>query len=494
MKLERTMAWGGILIMLATVGCGRDRAAPASASRAPAPGAPSSPPAPPSSAPAAQPSARPDATAAPAPAPPSNVLAPPGAITSLDLRQHGVAAAIDETAPFVVRGVLRDHQEVTIQLDAGFGDDVYFTLAFGGAEAVACDPTSPIARWKRFTGDQGIAARIDERPHEHGYLLRVETDRETTMRGRPQREGRHVGLGYCDERTALRCGANDLTPEQAVIAERICRAVAPRPPPPPRTIEADLDGDGTDERVELDPRSIAIAGRSVPNPLPDYQAEARVIDLDRKAPGRELLVEVGGDDHDATFYVIRYLAGRLTVAELAGHGSPRITGDGYLRWNDDNCGQTSVHAWKLGAPDDKVKVTTRGRYRAEECAACPFVYRRQGDGRELRGEILRDLRAASLETVQELAVGRVRGGVVEVDLAEHKPETTYVDELYLRVGALRFAPRECLGPRAAEPECQADGRYRTLVRGETRAYHFELPPSLEGLPATLVAEGYYLPD
>jgi len=131
-------------------------------------------------------------------------------------------------------------------------------------------------------------------------------------------------------------------------------------------------------------------------------------------------------------------------------------------------------------------------------AACPYVYTRQADGSyKKEGEILRNLRRPGLETVQSLALKTpvTPGQRFTIDLREEKPETTYLDSVWLDLCGTRIAPTSCASAEgASRPDyCDADNVYDTFSRGESRKFIFDIPASSTCDSASLFAEGYYVP-
>jgi len=135
------------------------------------------------------------------------------------------------------------------------------------------------------------------------------------------------------------------------------------------------------------------------------------------------------------------------------------------------------------------RVDTTDVQPCDELSACPFVYR-LGDGPpRLLGEILRNVRGRDAATVQALAVGGQGAGRITLQLAEAKPEVTYLDAIYLEVDGARIAPRAC-GDLPAAPYCEADGRHHVLREGDTLELAFDTPAHAA---SRLVARGYYVP-
>ncbi|MEC7523567.1 MAG: hypothetical protein VYE22_27040 [Myxococcota bacterium] len=129
-----------------------------------------------------------------------------------------------------------------------------------------------------------------------------------------------------------------------------------------------------------------------------------------------------------------------------------------------------------------------GHWRCDELAACPYVDVVR-DGRPERvGEILRNVRFEP--QTQTLAIGEI-GERTTVRLSEEKPETTYLDAVWVEVDGVRIAPAAC-ETVDAPAYCVADGRYFELTEGETLDLQLERPdaPAAE---AHLVALGYYRP-
>jgi hypothetical protein len=108
---------------------------------------------------------------------------------------------------------------------------------------------------------------------------------------------------------------------------------------------------------------------------------------------------------------------------------------------------------------------------------------------ERRGEILRNLKSRALEATQRQALGPlpVRDGVIRLQIREEKPETTYLDALYLEVGrTLVWSDASLLAG--------ADRRYLVLRQGDAYELTFDVAALAGGaasVEATMVAAGYY---
>jgi hypothetical protein len=126
-------------------------------------------------------------------------------------------------------------------------------------------------------------------------------------------------------------------------------------------------------------------------------------------------------------------------------------------------------------------------------AACPHVFVESADGaRSPQGEILRNLRHRALEATQGLALeaGASCRPVLRVVLAETKPEITHLDAAWIEIDGERIDPAACTDRGSP---CADDGRYAEVATGEERALDFAIPPALRCRPATLRANGFYVP-
>ncbi|MEQ1506048.1 MAG: hypothetical protein ABMB14_27700 [Myxococcota bacterium] len=123
-------------------------------------------------------------------------------------------------------------------------------------------------------------------------------------------------------------------------------------------------------------------------------------------------------------------------------------------------------------------------------AACPFVDVYTDAGWVTTGEILRNLNRPALYGSQSLPLpaDAVVDGHVILRLAERKPETTYLDAVWLEVGGRRILPVGC---SADQPACAIDRVFDELRPGAVRTFEFDVP--VGGEPV-LWAHGYYLPD
>jgi hypothetical protein len=121
--------------------------------------------------------------------------------------------------------------------------------------------------------------------------------------------------------------------------------------------------------------------------------------------------------------------------------------------------------------------------------ACPWVYVFNGHTFERRTEVLRDLKSKALEATQRQALGLVpvENGVIRLQIREEKPETTYLDALYLEV---RGTPVWS----DASPLAGVGRRYLVLRQGDSYELTFDVAAiagDAASVEATLVAAGYY---
>jgi len=121
--------------------------------------------------------------------------------------------------------------------------------------------------------------------------------------------------------------------------------------------------------------------------------------------------------------------------------------------------------------------------------ACPWVYVFNGTTFERRSEILRNLNSKSRETTQRHPLGpvAVQDGVVRLQIREEKPETSYLDALYLEVAGVPVRPR-------TGRLSKVDGQYLVLRQGDR--YELSLDVStLAGdgtsVEIVIVSAGYY---
>jgi hypothetical protein len=123
--------------------------------------------------------------------------------------------------------------------------------------------------------------------------------------------------------------------------------------------------------------------------------------------------------------------------------------------------------------------------------ACPWVYVFNGQTFARRSEILRNLNAKTLETTQRAPLGVVsaQNGLIRLQIREEKPETTYLDALYLEVAGTPVWP---------EPHqrllVSVDQNYLVLRPGDVYELTFDVS-DLAGdgvlVEAAVMATGYY---
>jgi hypothetical protein len=126
--------------------------------------------------------------------------------------------------------------------------------------------------------------------------------------------------------------------------------------------------------------------------------------------------------------------------------------------------------------------------------ACPWVYVFNGTTFERRSEILRNLKSKSLETTQRHPLGLtpVQDGVIRLQIREEKPETTYLDALYLEVDGIPVRPNA--GSSQVKLLSYTDGHYLTLQQGDIYELIFNVS-AIAGDSASVepvtVSTGYY---
>jgi hypothetical protein len=123
--------------------------------------------------------------------------------------------------------------------------------------------------------------------------------------------------------------------------------------------------------------------------------------------------------------------------------------------------------------------------------ACPWVYVFNGQTFARRSEILRNLNAKTLETTQRVPLGAVtvQDGMIRLQIREEKPETTYLDTLYLEVAGTPVWP---------EPRhrllVSVDQNYLVLRQGDVYELTFDVSAiagDVTVVEATIISTGYY---
>lgn len=277
------------------------------------------------------------------------------------------------------------------------------------------------------------------------------------------------------------------------------------------TADKDLDGDGKPERIVLtgvqvkvgndaDAHTIFADGCEFRNEDSSLGFEARVVDFDKKDPRKELLVSCcnpdGEDECGHTLF--GFVGGKIVANGIIADGDTEldVPGSGTLSMQRVDWEKKAevLSTWtlkdgKLVAGPEKVI----RKLRDEDMAACPFVYVAGAFGRERHGEILRNLRNASLETSQTLSLPArsVLGGKVRVRLAERKPETTFLDSVRLVVDGRSIAPESCGGAAAW---CERDGNRHVMNPGDSLDLVFMVGDVAPGARIELEAAGYYVPQ
>lgn len=223
----------------------------------------------------------------------------------------------------------------------------------------------------------------------------------------------------------------------------------------------------------------------------------RVADLDARDPKKEIWFRQHQPDRVDpailnTFIRIQKDRPVLLEANGVGYsaGQLEFLGNGRLKLRLSPCPEE--HAW-LELRGDKL-VRTRVEKKPEPphgCAACPFVYTREGDRWVRHGEILRYLVGPRAEAWQSLVVPTSGAASTQltVRISEEKPETTWIDAVRLHVDGRTLSPRACTDAKGSL--CAADGERFMLREGEHLDLVFDLPRGARSV--TLEALGYYEP-
>ncbi|MCA9611558.1 MAG: hypothetical protein KC586_02250 [Myxococcales bacterium] len=258
--------------------------------------------------------------------------------------------------------------------------------------------------------------------------------------------------------------------------------------------------------------SLFVATRNAADAPDDSGVETRLTfeALSRRTRLLVLSMRLFGDEDPPTErrYFLRDTRGIREIAdpqiantrvdgELPGDGTIRMPGS---PWGDCERQGYPAHARRTevivrvdddGTVRSAVRRRVPGRWSCEDLPACPFVDVIEPDGPRRVGEILRHVRERP-ETRALALESRGASGrrVLQVRIAEEKPETTFVDSVALVVDGGRIPPDTC---ESTEPPayCEADGRYFELREGEALNLVFGVPP---GGPAALEVHGYYRPD
>ncbi len=270
----------------------------------------------------------------------------------------------------------------------------------------------------------------------------------------------------------------------ALISELENKPTAPKSP--------DLDGDGTGDPVTWDGQTLKAGHASlvlVPTAPPSPHAEPLVVvDLDLTDPFRDLVVVVDpGIEDERQIQVVRLENGVLKplfeTAPWLPH-SAFTTSLRTLQIEDRNCGQQTTTSWTWTGTAFEQHSRVVGAHKPELCAACPFVFRVDGDQPTFLGEILRNQSEVRLQRPDPLALGPVNHSSLVLRLVELKPETTFLDHIYVEVDGTRYAPSDC------GAHCTADHQYTRIDHATAVDLHFAIDrPGT----ATLVADGDYLP-
>ncbi|MBL4637625.1 MAG: YARHG domain-containing protein [Kofleriaceae bacterium] len=272
-----------------------------------------------------------------------------------------------------------------------------------------------------------------------------------------------------------------------------------RPGEPVQELQADLDGDGKDEVIVVTTTRIFVDGEEFLHQLKPYAPQdvrVKILDIDTSDSYKELLVSNHYYEGNARRRVLTKYGAKVAMSGVVQWHDMEMKSDGAgrMRMLSGECGQMREEEYRVKkGVFQLVKKKVKGRYREEMCSACPYVYVWQQGRWQYQGEILRNLRSASLEGTHHLALGRHSAGLIRIRLGERKEETTFVD-LFEVVARYDDGSEEVLQATecssSAPAFCTQDRAYEQLKQGEDIDLSFRLPSSAQVL---VRARGYYIP-
>jgi hypothetical protein len=265
----------------------------------------------------------------------------------------------------------------------------------------------------------------------------------------------------------------------------------------------DVDGDGKPETVSLatDGSKATVGAVTIgaldhlPKSLaaedhPDIAGIA-ILDIDPKKPGKQLAVRYDWDEDEEGWVVFDLGPTKATYVGEVRPGA--VPGDGTVVVTSGQCGVTTVTKYKLAKGGFVAAGETKtGKYDANSCAACPYVYSLSANGRALQGEILRHQSSEADYRLDALPIDAVVvDGVVRIQLRELDHETTRLDSIALEIDGQLVEPLECGAATNGTP-CTTDRSFVILDPGSIHGFTF---PWRGPTPQTIVlrANGYYLP-
>ena len=106
------------------------------------------------------------------------------------------------------------------------------------------------------------------------------------------------------------------------------------------------------------------------------------------------------------------------------------------------------------------------------CPACPYVYLKYAENSLFLGEILRyqiGVEALRWDSIRIPSTA----STIHIEIAEEKPEITYLDTLHLQIGDVKISPISCEDGK--HDWCQQDNKYWILHPDERRIFEFVVP-------------------
>ena len=425
---------------------------------------------------------------------PTAPVAVAGEAVAVDFAPYGLGAAVELPSGASIKRVSRELAHPGGEVAVELGEPAEMKLFIGQPGERECDLEKELLYLRRLQGD------VADPPTGEKTASGYKTQMKYTAAGGywPDLPTPFYSLSTCNIPAKVTCRVFGVGEERREVLERSCLSVgareAPAAAPGSVAMKLDLNGDGAIDDIAVDSGEVRIGDASLRH-VGGAIVRVEVVDIDKSDNRRELAVydDMNAEEEDnASVSIYAFDGGAIAATRIWTGNAPVIEGDGFVRSVVANCGQTVTVSWKLaGSRLTKAAEETEGSYSEAACAACPYVYVDTGSGWKLAGEILRNLKRRELEGLQSLRLKVAPTGRIALRIAEEKPETSYIDEVFVRVGGVDYRPSSCR--ERASALCAADKDYAVLGEGETLELVFDLGEAAPASPIELFARGYYLP-
>lgn len=256
-----------------------------------------------------------------------------------------------------------------------------------------------------------------------------------------------------------------------------------------RTFEYDFDGDGLVEQLVITADEATLNAVIVPGNN-TFVDEVAVLDIDRKNKRVEFALLPQINDDIADYQIFAYENAKIISLGAVAGARMKVKGNGTLVGVSGGCGQTTTTTWRLkGSRIIRGKSTTTGKYDGATCSACPYVFVDGDEGYQFVDTIVRNLVGKDVAALQYVQLPATQRTTFKIRIAERESEVSYLDEIYVTVGGIRFDA----STRQLDARGPQQGDAVTLHYGGQIDLTFDIGVHAANADIKLWAHGYYQP-